>query len=185
MKITCSVNTKVLTNSGKPSFSFSCEHCRQSFLDLGSCMYSERENGAPNPATNPKQAAQEFVWKINAGNIPKSAKRKLCYCDESPTGLVGEWFRTNSRKIDKWELDAACDQIRLYALKDGLDPFGKNAKQAIKELVSAVKEHNANLSSDKENDSRHPTQSQSNRSAKADSVSMDGLCSVYLECKVR
>ena len=124
MKITYEVDTDILTKSGKPSFSFQCEHCQKS-LDLTASMYWEKQNGGADPVINPRQAGQEFVWQINSGNIPKSAKGALCYCDKNPTGLVGQWFRTNSRKIKKWELDSACDQIRLYAIKAGLTPYGK------------------------------------------------------------
>ena len=144
MKITYSINMKILTSSGKPTFSFKCEHCRKS-LDLAGAMYAEKRNGGVDPAAKPKQAAQEFVWKLNSGYAPKSVKNHLCFCDENPKGIVGRWFRTNSRKIEKSELDLACSQIRLYAYKDGLNPDGKEANKAVEELIMAVKKHNAEI----------------------------------------
>jgi hypothetical protein len=60
-------------------------------------------------------------------------------------GIIGSWFRTNTRIVDDYDLNAACDQIRLYAIKDGVDPDGRDSLTAVKELRDAVKEHNKSI----------------------------------------
>lgn len=109
-------------------------------------VYRECRERGIEPSTDPKLASQTFAWVANSEkHRPKKLSRQLCLCDENPTGIVGSWFRTNSRLIDKSELESACDQIRLYALKDGLNPDCKEADDAIKELRSEVKKHNGAL----------------------------------------
>ena len=64
------------------------------------------------------------------------------HCDEKPTGQVGSWFHTNTRKVSNYDLELACDQIRLYAIKDGLDPDSNEVRNEIRELENAVRMHN-------------------------------------------
>ena len=154
MNIQYKFDTKRRTSSGKPCFDFSCSHCRTSFLDLSHYLYDIRNGGGINPETNPQQAAQEFSWFINSNEnhhpflLDRTVKRLrnvVCNCDEKPTGLVGQWFRTNSRVIEKHELDSALDQLRLYGLKDEGDCDSKNVRDAIKNLKNAVKDHNKSI----------------------------------------
>lgn len=147
MRIICEVVEGGTTNTGKPRFDIRCEHCRVAFIDLSAWVYRECRERGIEPSKDPNLAAQTFTWVVNSGYRPQKLSRQLCFCDENPTGIVGRWFRTNSRLIDKGELEAACDQIRLYALKDGLDPDCKEADDAVKELRAEVKKHNAALRS--------------------------------------
>jgi hypothetical protein len=144
MKIECKV--RGTTNTGKPNFEIKCQHCRGGHVDSHFVYDVCRPRGI-DPAISPKEAAQTFEWTVNS-NPPKNLANHLCNCDESPTGMVGEWFRTNSRIIENYELDLACDQIRLYALKDGLDPYGKDCRAVIRELKQSVRAHNRSLKND-------------------------------------
>ena len=102
------------------------------------------------PRRDLRAAVQEFVWRISAGdtnlfNKGKTGKKldqQLCHCDEKPTGQVGSWFHTNTRKVSNYDLELACDQIRLYAIKDGLDPDSNEVRNEIRELENAVRMHN-------------------------------------------
>jgi len=141
MKIVCEVNGT--TNTGKPAFKIKCEHCHLCYTGLSSFVYDICRPKGIEPPEKPREAAQTFEWVVNSKGCPKKLRQNLCNCDENPIGLVGQWFRTNSRKIDKYELESACDQIRLYAIKDGIDPYDSEAHRAVKDLKSEVKKHNA------------------------------------------
>lgn len=140
MKISCTVNG--VSNSGKPSFRVGCEHCKTWLADLSSWVYQICRERGVEPSVQPKQASQTFEWVVNSDACPKKLKRQLCLCDENPTGLIGSWFKTNTRQIESYELESACAQIQLYAIKDGLDPDSSECLTAIRELRRAVKVHN-------------------------------------------
>jgi len=54
---------------------------------------------------------------------------------------LSDWFNL-SKPISKDDRETAEAQMALYALKDGLNPHGKEWKQEVAQLRIAVKEHN-------------------------------------------
>ncbi len=147
MKIKCSVNGT--SSNGKPYFNVNCEHCNHSFYNASHWVYNVCRPKGIEPSDTPKEACVTFEWIANSKRCPKKLKSQLCRCDENPTGIIGAWFKTNSKVIDKYDLDLACDDIRFRALKDGLDPSGSDCKETIKELRKAVKEHNQKIKENK------------------------------------
>ena len=143
MKISC--RAKGVTSSGKPSYSVGCDHCKREYVDLSGWIYRICRERGVEPSTQINQACQTFEWVVNSESCPDKLKRELCLCDESPVGIIGSWFRTNTRIVDDYDLNTACDQIRLYSIKDGIDPNGRDSLTAIKELRDAVKEHNKSI----------------------------------------
>lgn len=155
MNIAFVINKDIKTSSGNPKFSFHCKDCKSSLLDLESYLYAIFQHGGANPKVSPMKSATEFVWFLNSSKkthdfLPRKTTNRLlsclCNCDKNPTGIIGSWFNTNSRKIDKYELDQALDQIRLYEWKDSGDPNSINVENEINELRMAVKKHNLGLS---------------------------------------
>ncbi len=61
---------------------------------------------------------------------------------------LDQWFDI-TQKIPRDDLEEAECQIMLYAYKDGLDPNGKESKDACKSMRDAVKKHNKNFMKDK------------------------------------
>src|SRR5690554_6015369 len=144
MRISC--EAKGVSNSGKPSYNVKCEHCKRRYVGLSSWVYRICRERGVEPSVQPRQASQTFEWVVNSNACPKKLKNELCLCDENPTGLIGSWFNTNTRQIESHELESACDQIQLYAIKDGDDPENPECLKAIRELRKAVKIHNKAIS---------------------------------------
>lgn len=55
---------------------------------------------------------------------------------------LDQWFDL-SKKISKYDVETCIAQMSLYAYKDGLDPVGKESREAASELKAAVQRHNA------------------------------------------
>jgi hypothetical protein len=55
--------------------------------------------------------------------------------------VLNQWFDL-SKRISKQELKDAVMQMQLYAIKDGMNPDGKEAKRQIREFKEKVREHN-------------------------------------------
>lgn len=53
-----------------------------------------------------------------------------------------DWFDVTKR-IDKEDVALTEAQMMLYAVKDGIDPDGPEAKRQYREMRAAVKAHNA------------------------------------------
>jgi hypothetical protein len=52
-----------------------------------------------------------------------------------------QWFDI-TKPIDQYELNISVDQMRLYAVKDGLDPEHPECKAEYRKMRNAVKQHN-------------------------------------------
>lgn len=60
-----------------------------------------------------------------------------------------DWFDLK-KPISREDRELAEAQMALYAFKDGLEPTGKEWRQAVAELRDAVKRHNAPFNADHE-----------------------------------
>jgi hypothetical protein len=57
---------------------------------------------------------------------------------------LADWFDL-SKRISREQRELCEDQMALHALKDGLDPHGREWREAVAELRGAVKEHNRKI----------------------------------------
>ncbi len=85
MKYTYRING--VSNSGKPSIVFHCEHCGKLHFDLAGALYfAQLEH---DPRIDIEAAAMEFINRLNTGDTAIFAKQRtwnkivksLCNCD--------------------------------------------------------------------------------------------------------
>jgi hypothetical protein len=62
---------------------------------------------------------------------------------------LADWFDLTKR-ISREDREVAEAQMALHALKDGLEPTGKEWRQAVAELRDAVRHHNTPFNADHE-----------------------------------
>ena len=120
-------------------------HCHLAFLNLSGFVYEAARRRGIEPSSSPRHAAQTFEWVIHSQQCPTTLSKKLCHCEADATGIIGELFGTNTRLIGKDELGAVLDDIRVRALKEGIDLNSQQVKEQLDEVKKAVRAHNASL----------------------------------------
>lgn len=105
MDLKYELNTKVLTNSGKPSITFKCIDCNHVFLGLEAYMY--QANLSVKPRDNIENACEEFITKFNAGDANlfnknrtfKKLIQSVCNCEKGIKNIEDQRSINRAEKL--------------------------------------------------------------------------------------
>jgi hypothetical protein len=100
-----------LPTAGKFKASFYCEHCNQSNLYVGACLYTA--NLARDPFANLSEACREYVDNINNRRFNmfankragKALKSSLCHCSHNVVSIQAHKAKLRAQSLLKTGLN--------------------------------------------------------------------------------
>lgn len=94
-----------ISKSGMHSVSFHCEHCQQTNLYIGACLYTAKLS--VDPRVNLNEASKEFVDNINNRKYSmfdnkkaaKHLKTAVCNCNANVVSMKAHKAKVKAKKL--------------------------------------------------------------------------------------